>query len=145
MTLKGLLRRRTPPATAAVPPPPPPLPAEADRGRARCRAGGRGARGRGVAARAQSMEDQAKAMAEAQDRWQAQLREGKVRSVTSKEAGELLKDGWTMLDVRPKTEVENQRSLFCRLPRKILSLGIALLCSVRCSQSAGEPRYSMET
>ena len=52
------------------------------------------------------MEDQAKAMAEAQDRWQAQLREGKVRSVTSKEAGELLKDGWTMLDVRPKTEVE---------------------------------------
>lgn len=45
-------------------------------------------------------------MQEAQARWDAQIREGKVRNVSTSEAGELVKDGWIMLDVRPPEETD---------------------------------------
>merc|ERR1711990_1215844 len=51
-----------------------------------------------------SMEDQAKAMDAAQSRWEKQVREGRFKSVSTSDVKDMLKDGWTLLDVRPKGE-----------------------------------------
>lgn len=48
--------------------------------------------------------DMDKQMREAEARWESQVREGKVRNVTCKGAGDLLKEGWVLLDVRPPIE-----------------------------------------
>lgn len=40
-----------------------------------------------------------------QSRWDSQVREGKVLNVTPAEAGQMLKEGWTLLDVRPPEEI----------------------------------------
>ncbi|KAK9847231.1 hypothetical protein WJX84_005305 [Apatococcus fuscideae] len=45
------------------------------------------------------------AMREAERRWESQVREGKVKNVTCKAAGELMQDGWVLLDVRPQEEI----------------------------------------
>lgn len=45
-------------------------------------------------------------MAANERRLQSQVRAGKVKSVTTKNAGELVKDGWVLLDVRPPNETE---------------------------------------
>ncbi len=34
-----------------------------------------------------------------------QVRDGKVANVTAKKAGEMLKEGWVLLDVRPAEEI----------------------------------------
>jgi rhodanese-related sulfurtransferase len=44
-------------------------------------------------------------LVDAEQRWKNQLREGRVKSVNARTAGDLQKDGWTVLDVRPPTEV----------------------------------------
>ncbi|GBF97284.1 hypothetical protein Rsub_09975 [Raphidocelis subcapitata] len=38
--------------------------------------------------------------------WESQVRDGRVRSVDTRGAGHLMKEGWVLLDVRPPTEVE---------------------------------------
>lgn len=38
-----------------------------------------------------------------------QVRDGKVQNVTAAEAGQLVKDGWVLLDVRPPTEIAQVR------------------------------------
>ncbi|GMH36075.1 hypothetical protein BSKO_03943 [Bryopsis sp. KO-2023] len=45
-------------------------------------------------------------MAAAEKRWESQIKEGKVRNVTCKGAGDLLKEGWVVLDVRPSNEIK---------------------------------------
>lgn len=45
-------------------------------------------------------------MLQAEKKWNAQIREGKVRNVTPKGAGNLIKEGWTILDVRPPREIK---------------------------------------
>ncbi len=35
-----------------------------------------------------------------------QIREGRVKSISAKAAGELKQDGWVFLDVRPPPEIE---------------------------------------
>jgi len=42
----------------------------------------------------------------AEARWQSQLSDGRVKNVSASTAGELLADGWTLLDVRPPQEVQ---------------------------------------
>jgi len=42
----------------------------------------------------------------AEARWNTQLKEGKVRNITAKGAGNLIKEGWTVLDVRPPSEIK---------------------------------------
>jgi len=44
-------------------------------------------------------------MAQAQNRWQEAVAVGAVRNVTARKAADLLKEGWTLLDVRPPKEV----------------------------------------
>lgn len=50
--------------------------------------------------------DQQKEFQEAEKRWKNSVREGRIRSVSAKEAVALTKEGWTILDVRPKEEHE---------------------------------------
>ena len=38
-----------------------------------------------------------------------QIREGRVKSISAKAAGELKQDGWVFLDVRPPPEIEKVR------------------------------------
>ena len=38
-----------------------------------------------------------------------QIREGRVKSISAKAAGELRQDGWVFLDVRPPPEIEKVR------------------------------------
>lgn len=65
---------------------------------------------RAVAVRAKTMEEEAKEMADAQSRWESQVREGKVRSVGAKETVSLVADPeWVLLDVRPPEEVKKGR------------------------------------
>lgn len=65
-------------------------------------------RGKQVILAASSMEEQTKAMNEAERRWQANVRSGRVRSVSAREAMEMVNSGeWKMLDVRPFEEREN--------------------------------------
>ncbi|CAG9466051.1 unnamed protein product [Pedinophyceae sp. YPF-701] len=45
-------------------------------------------------------------MRAAEARWQQQVSSGRVRNVTAKEAGELIKEGWVLLDVRPVEETK---------------------------------------
>ncbi|GAX84674.1 hypothetical protein CEUSTIGMA_g12095.t1 [Chlamydomonas eustigma] len=52
-----------------------------------------------VRASAQSVDQRA-----AETRWENQLREGKVINVSCKDAADLQKQGWVLLDVRPSTE-----------------------------------------
>lgn len=40
-----------------------------------------------------------------QKQWEGQVRDGKVLNVSTKEAGRLLSEGWTLLDVRPIEEI----------------------------------------
>jgi rhodanese-related sulfurtransferase len=47
----------------------------------------------------------AAAQSAAQKRWESQVRDGKVANVTAKKAGEMLKEGWVLLDVRPQEEI----------------------------------------
>ncbi|KAL4425370.1 hypothetical protein ABPG75_009386 [Micractinium tetrahymenae] len=58
--------------------------------------------------RVQAVADAA-AQSAAQKRWESQVREGKVMNVSAKEAGNMLKDGWVLLDVRPPNEVANAK------------------------------------
>ncbi|PSC76673.1 H(+) hexose cotransporter 2 [Micractinium conductrix] len=53
----------------------------------------------------------ATAQSAAQKRWESQIREGKVMNVTAKQAGEMIKEGWTVLDVRPPNEIEQAKLL----------------------------------
>jgi len=46
------------------------------------------------------------AMKAAQERWEDQIREGRVKNVSASSAGQLMKDGWKLLDVRPEHEVK---------------------------------------
>lgn len=39
-----------------------------------------------------------------------QVRDGRVRNVRAKEVPGLLKDGWTLLDVRPSSELDKVRA-----------------------------------
>eukprot|EP00240_Pyramimonas_obovata_P015675 CAMPEP_0118958506 /NCGR_PEP_ID=MMETSP1169-20130426/62651_1 /TAXON_ID=36882 /ORGANISM="Pyramimonas obovata, Strain CCMP722" /LENGTH=279 /DNA_ID=CAMNT_0006906623 /DNA_START=87 /DNA_END=926 /DNA_ORIENTATION=- len=56
---------------------------------------------------AATMEEQAKQMKQAEDRWQANVRSGRVRSVSSRELVDMTSNGeWKLLDVRPDEEVE---------------------------------------
>ncbi|KAL6781473.1 hypothetical protein ACKKBG_A11285 [Auxenochlorella protothecoides x Auxenochlorella symbiontica] len=48
-------------------------------------------------------------MENAQKRWENQVRDGRVRNVRAKEVPGLLKDGWTLLDVRPSSELDKAR------------------------------------
>jgi len=50
--------------------------------------------------------DEDKAMRQAQERWQDNIRQGKVRNVTSKDLKAMVESGWTVLDVRPEEETE---------------------------------------
>lgn len=43
---------------------------------------------------------------EAEKRWNEQLADGKVRNVSAANAADMVKEGWTLLDVRPPNEVE---------------------------------------
>jgi len=43
-----------------------------------------------------------------------QIREGRVKSISAKAAGELKQEGWVFLDVRPPPEIEKVR---CSLDR----------------------------
>lgn len=43
---------------------------------------------------------------EAERRWESQVRDGKIRSIDCGSAREAMKHGWTLLDVRPLTEVK---------------------------------------
>ncbi|KAK9786288.1 hypothetical protein WJX73_004939 [Symbiochloris irregularis] len=45
-------------------------------------------------------------MDDAAKRWSKQVREGKVKSINTKSAGDMIKNDWTMLDVRPREEAE---------------------------------------
>ncbi|KAK9827948.1 hypothetical protein WJX74_011026 [Apatococcus lobatus] len=56
-------------------------------------------------AAADGSRSQDQVMREAERRWESQVREGKVKNVTCKAAGELMQDGWVLLDVRPKEEI----------------------------------------
>lgn len=40
----------------------------------------------------------------AEERWEAAVRDGRVLNVSNKEAGELMQQGWVLLDVRPPNE-----------------------------------------
>ena len=40
-----------------------------------------------------------------------QIREGRVKSISAKAAGDLKQDGWVFLDVRPPPEIEKVTSL----------------------------------
>lgn len=42
----------------------------------------------------------------AEARWESSVREGKIKNVSCKDAGELMQSGWVMLDVRPPTETQ---------------------------------------
>jgi len=57
---------------------------------------------------AASVEEQTRQMNEAEKRWQANVRSGRVRSVSSRETMEMVNSGeWVLLDVRPEEEVDN--------------------------------------
>lgn len=45
-----------------------------------------------------------------------QVREGKVMNVSAKEAGNMLNDGWMLLDVRPPNEIAKARRGSARGP-----------------------------
>jgi len=45
-------------------------------------------------------------MRAAQEKWQDNIRQGRVRNVMSKDIKDLVADGWTILDVRPVEETE---------------------------------------
>ncbi|KAL3141731.1 hypothetical protein ABBQ32_004413 [Trebouxia sp. C0010 RCD-2024] len=49
-------------------------------------------------------QNSAQAMEAAEKRWESQIREGRVKNVTCAAAGQMMKEGWTLLDVRPKSE-----------------------------------------
>jgi len=54
---------------------------------------------------AQDLADQMKAMRAAEKRWETQVKEGKVKSLSPKEAGYAIQlNGYTLLDVRPSSE-----------------------------------------
>lgn len=55
---------------------------------------------------AASTGDMAEQMAANERRWQDQVRAGTVKSISPKIAGDYLKEGWVLLDVRPPNEVE---------------------------------------
>ncbi|KAK9836157.1 hypothetical protein WJX81_005629 [Elliptochloris bilobata] len=57
------------------------------------------------AATAGKRSDYTKDLSDAEKRWEGQIREGKVKSINAKIAGDLMKDGWTLLDVRPPYEI----------------------------------------
>lgn len=44
-------------------------------------------------------------LADAEKRWEDQIRDGRVKSVSASAAGELKQEGWIFLDVRPPTEI----------------------------------------
>ncbi|KAK9905450.1 hypothetical protein WJX75_000141 [Coccomyxa subellipsoidea] len=44
-------------------------------------------------------------LANAEKRWEDQIRDGRVKSISASAAGELKQEGWVFLDVRPPTEV----------------------------------------
>mmetsp|Transcript_32728 Transcript_32728/g.92835 ORF Transcript_32728/g.92835 Transcript_32728/m.92835 type:complete len:271 (+) Transcript_32728:127-939(+) len=46
------------------------------------------------------------AMRAAQDKWEENVRQGRVRNVTGRDIKGLMESGWTVLDVRPQEEVE---------------------------------------
>ncbi|KAF8066281.1 STR11 [Scenedesmus sp. PABB004] len=85
----ALPRGPAPPRSAAAP--------RAGRAAAPCGAAGRGAC---LAVRAAGTKAQ-----EAQLRWTQQVKDGSVMNVSNKSAGELMKEGWVLLDVRPPGEV----------------------------------------
>jgi len=59
-------------------------------------------------AMAVSTDEQARQMSEAEQRWQQNVRSGRVKSVSSRELADMVKSGeWKVLDVRPVEEVEN--------------------------------------
>ena len=51
-----------------------------------------------------------------------QIREGRVKSISAKAAGELKQDGWVFLDVRPPPEIEKvcMPCLVLLSPRRLL-------------------------
>lgn len=55
-----------------------------------------------------------------------QVRDGKVANVTAKKAGEMLKEGWVLLDVRPQEEIAKASGLW--LPAPCNASGGALQC-----------------
>ncbi|KAL3696052.1 hypothetical protein R1sor_010128 [Riccia sorocarpa] len=58
-----------------------------------------------VRSMAQDLAEQIKEMAAAEKRWESQVKEGKVKSLSAKEAGYAIDlSGYTLLDVRPSTE-----------------------------------------
>mmetsp|Transcript_13371 Transcript_13371/g.25528 ORF Transcript_13371/g.25528 Transcript_13371/m.25528 type:complete len:265 (+) Transcript_13371:113-907(+) len=63
-----------------------------------------GALARRVACRAEA--DPKQAMEEQMKRLQAQVSEGKIKAVNAAEVGNLIQNGWTLLDVRPPEEVQ---------------------------------------
>lgn len=48
-------------------------------------------------------------MKKAQQRWEAQVRDGTVRNIAPAEVKGLLADGWTLVDVRPDVEINKAR------------------------------------
>lgn len=49
-------------------------------------------------------QNSAQAMEAAEKRWESQIREGRVKNVTCAAAGQMMKEGWTLIDVRPQSE-----------------------------------------
>jgi len=57
-------------------------------------------------ARRQMVCNAASDQAVAERRWEESVRDGRVLNVSTKEAGELMQQGWVLLDVRPPSETE---------------------------------------
>ncbi|KAG2427253.1 hypothetical protein HXX76_012449 [Chlamydomonas incerta] len=66
-------------------------------------------RSSGAARRATAVRVQASAQPSVEQRWDAQVTEGKVRNVTGSDILSYLADGWTILDVRPPSEANKAR------------------------------------
>jgi len=71
----------------------------------RCRTAGSARRVQRITAAATLGGDQDSQNRAAEQRWKNQLTDGRVKNVSAATAGELLSDGWTLLDVRPPHEI----------------------------------------
>mmetsp|Transcript_26024 Transcript_26024/g.56766 ORF Transcript_26024/g.56766 Transcript_26024/m.56766 type:complete len:286 (+) Transcript_26024:126-983(+) len=59
---------------------------------------------RAVAVRAENKPGTSNRLKEAEARWEAQIKEGKVLYLSGTDAGSLMQEGWVLLDVRPPSE-----------------------------------------
>lgn len=55
-----------------------------------------------------------------------QVREGRVMNVTAREAGEMMKEGWVLLDCRPEEEVSRAKVGCCFQPLSVFASGLLI-------------------